>query len=45
LTIDGANVPANRKPYFDYDGTLRDRDTQAWIEYEGVRHFELDSAE
>jgi hypothetical protein len=33
---------ATRKPYFDYDGTLLagEGDRQAFIDYEGVRHFE-----
>ncbi len=39
-TVEGNDIPENRKPYFDYDGTLRERDPKAWIEYEGVRHFE-----
>ena len=49
LTIDGANMPANRKPYFDYDGALVAKmlsnpdDRQAYIDYDGVRHG-LDTA-
>ena len=39
-TVDGDDVSANRVPYFDYDGMMRVRDPQAWIEYDGVRHFE-----
>jgi hypothetical protein len=31
---------ATRRPYFDYDGTIRTANPQAWAEYEGVRHFE-----
>jgi len=40
LTVEGNDVPANRQPYFDFDGALQTRDPQAWVEYEGVRHFD-----